>query len=512
MKIAPILTTGLTLLLISCGPSGDAPTGLLPQEERAPQFDRVSEFLDLGGVFYAYVDLTNEAEALGRKLTEIFSAVKESLPEMPPVPLDFENVMSASGVSGLAAIGMSSREIEGNMFHNRSILFFPKGVSGFFRVFGSEPHPFDSMDLAPSTSDLVFELSYRPAEIRDTILAIGDALAGPLGRGVITAKLHSPMPELNNRTLNQVIEGIGNRGMAIVDFNQDAPIEIESFATFPTTNFLLALDGVTELLLTAQPLIEQQPEIEWAETETGFTISFAGAFPPPADYIQPILVADTTTERIFIASNQAFLDECLQNSDKLKNTEAFRKAANLLPAEGVLFSYISPEYSEALLSFLTSSTNASPLADPRLAEILNLLIPSIDQPAASVTTVGPEGLYTASNLNYSHRTTIASLAVQPVAIVAGMSAAMAIPAFNQVRTTSQEKAILNNLRQFAAGGQQYMLEEGALQATYDDVVPEYVRELKPVDGEEYTELIVEADGGVLGVTTASGMVVDYPYH
>jgi len=47
-----------------------------------------------------------------------------------------------------------------------------------------------------------------------------------------------------------------------------------------------------------------------------------------------------------------------------------------------------------------------------------------------------------------------------VVVIIGLLAAMAIPAFQKVRATSQDKAVTNNLRQLASGAQQYMLEYG----------------------------------------------------
>ena len=95
----------------------------------------------------------------------------------------------------------------------------------------------------------------------------------------------------------------------------------------------------------------------------------------------------------------------------------------------------------------------------------------------------------------------------------GLVAAMAVPAFQKVRSTSQQKAIINNLRQLEAGGMQYMLEEGKNQATYDDIVGpnKYVRSLKPVSGEDYTQLIIHAEGGELSVTMKNGEVVSRQY-
>ena len=47
-----------------------------------------------------------------------------------------------------------------------------------------------------------------------------------------------------------------------------------------------------------------------------------------------------------------------------------------------------------------------------------------------------------------------------VVVIIGLLAAMAIPAFQTVRVTSQQKAIINNMRQIAGAANQVFLEEG----------------------------------------------------
>ena len=47
-----------------------------------------------------------------------------------------------------------------------------------------------------------------------------------------------------------------------------------------------------------------------------------------------------------------------------------------------------------------------------------------------------------------------------VVVIIGLLAAMAIPAFQKVRASSQDKAVSNNLRQLGAAADQYFLENG----------------------------------------------------
>ena len=92
-----------------------------------------------------------------------------------------------------------------------------------------------------------------------------------------------------------------------------------------------------------------------------------------------------------------------------------------------------------------------------------------------------------------------------VVVIIGLLAAMAIPAFQKVRETSQTKAITNNLRQLASAADQYFLENGVTEVAQTELVgtDKYVKTLNPVAGETYPDTItqgvdIEAIGGAPG--------------
>jgi type IV pilus assembly protein PilA len=74
-----------------------------------------------------------------------------------------------------------------------------------------------------------------------------------------------------------------------------------------------------------------------------------------------------------------------------------------------------------------------------------------------------------------------------VVVIIGLLAAMAIPAFQKVRTSSQDKAVLNNARQLSAGADQYYLENGVSTVTLTDRLgpTSYVKALNTVANETY---------------------------
>jgi len=98
-----------------------------------------------------------------------------------------------------------------------------------------------------------------------------------------------------------------------------------------------------------------------------------------------------------------------------------------------------------------------------------------------------------------------------VVVIIGLLAAMAIPAFQKVRASSQDKAVLNNLRQLSSAADQYFLEKGASSVLSTELVgtnsSQYVKQIQTVANETYTGTISQGLGvsaaGVAGARTVT---------
>ena len=94
-----------------------------------------------------------------------------------------------------------------------------------------------------------------------------------------------------------------------------------------------------------------------------------------------------------------------------------------------------------------------------------------------------------------------------VVVIIGLLAAMAIPAFQKVRASSQNKAITNNMRLLGAAADQYFLEAGVLTAQLTSLVGSsaYVKALSTVANEAYPLNYTQGSpvivSGVAGVRT-----------
>jgi type IV pilus assembly protein PilA len=96
-----------------------------------------------------------------------------------------------------------------------------------------------------------------------------------------------------------------------------------------------------------------------------------------------------------------------------------------------------------------------------------------------------------------------------VVVIIGLLAAMAIPAFQKVRQSSQDKAVLNNARQLSAASDQYFLENGVSTVLSTNLIgaTNYVKAVNTVAGETYptgfTQGITITISGVAGARTVT---------
>ena len=91
-----------------------------------------------------------------------------------------------------------------------------------------------------------------------------------------------------------------------------------------------------------------------------------------------------------------------------------------------------------------------------------------------------------------------------VVVIIGLLASMAIPAFQKVRTSSQDKAVLNNARQLSAASDQYYLENGVSSVVLSDLLgpTSYIKALNSVAKETYPESFTQ--GTTITITSVAG--------
>jgi len=113
------------------------------------------------------------------------------------------------------------------------------------------------------------------------------------------------------------------------------------------------------------------------------------------------------------------------------------------------------------------------------------------------------------NINSSKGFTLVEIMI--VVVIIGLLAAMAIPAFQKVRASSQDKAVTNNLRQLSAAADQYFLENGVSAVNSSVLVgsnsSNFIKQVQTVAGETYSDL--QQGSPVTATAVAAARTITY---
>ncbi|MBL9216108.1 MAG: hypothetical protein JNG83_11575 [Opitutaceae bacterium] len=476
---------------------------VVKESERSPHFRAVTSQLELGGTLFGYADVDGDVLKVAGYLQTIFGEVAKIQPEAAVLGRqDFAEMARILGLTDIKALGLSSVPDGTGYFRNRVFVYAPGERRGLLAGLGGPPKPFARLDLAPAGTDVYSEAELDLAEIYATIRELVRKSAGEEASNLMEGALRQA-GEKAAISLLGLIQGWKGHSVLVLrtDPERNLTLPGENGLTVPYFSMLLGIDGIAPALekaLQASPLL--------AMREEGGVKAFAMRQRLPIEDVSPVLAIEGST--LYFATSPGFLAVCLQRKGGLAREAAFTEAVAQVGAEGNGLAYVSPRFFRRFRQ-LTELNPGQPAEVRRVLEMMVSLVPPVDRPLVSIRTNLPEGILVRSYQNRSLKQDVAVMAVYNPASI-GLMAAMAIPAFQKVRTASQEKAVLNNLRQLAAAADQYYLENGVDQATYDQLVgpDKYIRTIQAVAGEDYRNLEFKL-GRRLEVTLGSGKVVGY---
>lgn len=475
---------------------------LVAVSERSQHFAAVTDHLELGGTVYGYVDIDGDVERLAVTLRDIASqalAVQQPM-AAAMLPKDLAPLFADLGLTDVKALGLSSVPDANGGFRNRVFLYTPGGRHGFFAGLGGPAAPYATPALVSADTDFVYESDVDLAAVYGAIRAVIVRVAGEPMANVAEAKLKEVDPKLGVAPFDLLQNAKGRVSIAL-RIDESRTFEPQPGVGLPVSDFLIrveGLGGVIDTLATKAGLPR--------EVRADGSVSFAlpPAFPPALGWAPEFVVAGGVAT---ISTGEAM--RLMAGAATLAEDATFTKALAQVGETGNGLMYVSPRVVSVARGLINEAAAKMPpeaqLGLSRLAAWL---------PAEGVTLIStrqnlPDGILFRSQWDSSLKASLV-MANPGVVVTSGMLAAMAIPAFQKVRATSQEKAVLNNLRQLSAARDQYFLETGKTTCTYDDLVgPEtekYIRELKPVAGEDYTALVFK-QGKPLVVTLKDGREV-----
>lgn len=513
----------LLTLLAGCG----------KKETLSPREAAVKQHLEEGGEFYFYADTSGGSEYIMEFAQQAFrgfmAGEQAQMAAAFLAPADdrlFITLASELGLMDVHAVGASSVLMPGGWYSNSRFFYMPEGRRGIFKATGGQPRSFQAIALATADTDLLIEADMDIGAMLNSIIGALKLAGSDFAGAMIDGWLSQPAGD-SGMTIQQALDKLPT-GAAIylrlgepgelpqplaAQLPPGSPIADMKFPTPEVVIQISALDQAwIEMLKSGAEgavVARTEGDITWYQPPT--------EMPLPAG-ISPAFAVRNSDSSLFLTSNDAWLLEMLASGggDRLATSPDFKQAMAGLPADGNQLCYLSPRFFKELANVRQAVVSSNPMGALLFGiygmQLPLLLLPPEQAPAAMVTANLEDGILTRANWPLQDSLYHSAMGQEQVVVATGLMAAMAIPAFNKVRAQSQEKAVMNNLRQIASAGQQYILSNGVPQVTYGQLVEAgYFNDIPPVAGEDYSTIIVSEEGGVIEVTLANGLVVEYRY-
>jgi len=459
-------------------------------------FEEASAHIDLDGSMVGYMDFEGDGQEIGTALNEIYQQVLTSTPEMPPFPVDFNLLFENLGFGSLKAIAMSSKDIEPGLHRNRSVALLNSELRGVYAIYKTETLTFTAAEMAPADATGAMTAAVNLGAIRDTSSAIMQQIMGPMGEGMIQQQL-AQFIRGTDVSYDEAINTLSGKwdGFWHQSYREDFQQEFK---------FWISIEGAGSLLPRLREMAEGMG-VAFTEDDTMLQANFStllGEDAPIGLYVE----VPKQSGELIIYSHTDWTPA--SEGDRLAQTDTYKNMAKRLPSEGIAFSYNVGADLSPMLAGLSSIPEVAKYSEVAESAI-NLLIGDFLKPSMAVTYMDDGNMVSDQYAGFSTKQVVMVL---PTIAASGFGAAMAIPAFQKVRTTSQEKAVTNNLRQIASAADQYFLENGVTEVQIDQLVGEdgYIRLLNPVAGESYEGMVIR-QGEDIRVTLGDGSVISMPF-
>lgn len=502
------------LALAGCSKPAEAPVAkpppppaqvdVVPEDVRSRHFLAVSKHLELGGTLYGYADVDGDALKLAGGLHDLLQQIAKTQPMLAPyAQQDLGDIFQLIGLDDIKAVGVSSVPDGSGFFQNRTFFYTPGDRHGLLAGLGGKAAPFALVKLAPADADVYSESEVDLAVVYKTVKTVVGKVAGESSSNRLETALKKAGENAALSVLD-LIYGLKGHTAFVLRLDPEKTLRVPptpAGVTVPAFSILVGVEGVAapvEVALGKSPAFKA--------TTSGTRHLYELVQPVPLEGLKPVFAAEGST--LYFATSPEFLAQCLDQKTSLADTPVFRQAVAHVGAEGNAIGFVSPRFFSRVRQIEALNPGLPAETKSILHYVVNR-VPAPDRALITVRTNLPDGILVRSYWNRSLKQDVAMASVyNPVTV--GLIAAMAIPAFQKVRMASQEKAVMNNLRQFAAAGHQFCLEHGVQTAGYRDLVgpQKYIKAMVSVAGERYETLRFVA-GQPLRVRLPDGRVVEY---
>jgi hypothetical protein len=322
-----------------------------------------------------FVDLEGDFSKAAGLLNQLYLAKVANQPDMPPIPVDFNQIFARLGLSSLEQLlFVSHQHPSGTGFFNEFALAFDSIPDGLFRLPGTSNQPFTAAAEVPADTDILIEARFQANALLDIVLNFAGDIMGPMGTELINAQLATPvLPD--GTTIAKAIQLLSTRVVFAAKTSIDPAIpELAGLG-----DFALRIDGAGPAVAGLMQVLKQQSAVTIMEstTEDGGTewVLHSSDMPPG---LRIFVQLPHNSANLYIAPSQsaiAWLNGGSANALALQ--PAFIAKASSVPASGLAFTYTSANAAKMGIAPLQALAN-----DPQLQASMEIILNAFTANAA----------------------------------------------------------------------------------------------------------------------------------
>lgn len=472
---ALILSVCFLPLLAGCGKKE---TGGIDTSTSAGQavektsFDAVAAKLDRGGNLYIYLSTEQLLAGLSGKVAEwrqLVLSFPEAQDEAENIGKVFDIVtrlIRDSGIEDASGFGVSGIAVEPGLYRKKAFLHhYPgKGKGFLWNMGGSEPHELSALNPLPASTAFAtfsdFDLRLLWSVIQKHVNESGfDEVRELLSR------VPAEFQQQTGVSWDKVLGSLGGEFGLVITLDESRKIAVPSpmgeEIQVPEPGILVFIKVRDETIFARvdQALKDVGMSPETVNNEKVKMRTMAVPLPLPVQ-LRPTLAM--FEDYLIIATSDALVNEVLavKGGEKpgLKTTEEFKRLSKGALEQGNQFTYLSGRLGTAIAEVQRQFLEAAAEEGGAPSDVLRALVPSHAAMSYSVSANTEEGWLTVSTGNQHPVTMLATAAVVPAAILAGVG----LPAVSKAKQRAQNVTCLNNLRMIDAAKQLWALENNKM--------------------------------------------------
>jgi hypothetical protein len=450
-------------------------------------FNEVTSQLDPGGNFYLYLGTAQWLDGLSGKVSKL----RQTFMTMPDLKDDdrtnvdkafnvVTHLIMDSGIEDVSGVGMSSIEIEKGIYRNKALLHhYPGDGTGFlWKLSGGQPHALTGLDLLPTDTALAIFSDVDLPQLWSVIKDEAATSGFPQAQDWVQ-QLPAEFEKNTQVNWDLFLNSLGGEfGLVLtLDESNNIPIPLPSgLIQIPSPGLMIVVKVNDDTIFNRIDLeLKKNPQV--VSTDTATLKMRTMPSPLPMFPLNP--TAASSGGYLFIATSDALIQEALAvksgQQPGLKSTDEFQKLSQNIPDHGNQFTFMSRRFGQTMADIQKQVVMGSSQNQPAISQWIQSLMNRANKPAFgySVGVNTPDGCLTIGNSSQS----FANMALLPAVAVPALLAAVAVPNFVKARSTSQENACINNLRQLDAAKNEWALEKGKKDGdvpTQEDLLP-YLR-------------------------------------